>query len=58
MTLSKVTKTSQSDGRMLVVTLSGTAAEVAQALADEKIDRNHIYVVKNDGTFAMYFKKV
>ena len=58
MTVSKTVKTNQSDGRMLVITLSGTADEVAQALANEKIDRDHIYVVKDDGTFAMYFKKV
>jgi hypothetical protein len=58
MTVSKVVYTNASDGRQLVIKLSGTAAEVLQALADEKVDRTHLLVLKDDATYAVYFRKV
>ena len=58
MAVSKTVYTNQSDGRFIVVLLSGTEAEVLQALADEKVDKEHLLNIATDNTFAVYYKKV
>lgn len=58
MAVSKTTYTNQSDGRFLVIKLSGTAAEVLQALANEKVDKEHLLFLASDSTSAIYYKKV